>query len=151
MMSTKETFDACRAAARELSKLSRERVADELMKLLSAVDPVYAVQEMIEADVFANIVDEIDPGAGPLLAVLILREEAYDIPPDPVRRLVALLPKDADKTAENCHQPSIFKEIAPRCGRSVENLETGSFKYPGYRLSSWCGCGARHSAFIRGR
>jgi poly(A) polymerase len=96
----KETFDACRKAARELSKLSRERVADELMKLLGAVDPVYAVQEMIEADVFANIVDEIDPGAGPLLAVLILREEAHDILPDPVRRLVALLPKDADKTAE---------------------------------------------------
>ncbi len=96
----KETFDACREAARELPKLSRERVADELMKLLSAADPVYAVQEMIEADVFANIVDEIDPGAGALLAVLILREEAHDILPDPVRRLVALLPKDADKTAQ---------------------------------------------------
>ncbi|GAA0488535.1 CCA tRNA nucleotidyltransferase [Parasphingorhabdus litoris] len=95
-----ETFDACRKAARELSKLSRERVADELIKLLSAADPVYAVQEMIEADVFANIVAEIDPEAGPLLATLVLREEAHDIAPDPMRRLVGLLPKDPDKTAQ---------------------------------------------------
>ncbi len=95
-----ETFNACRKAAPELSKLSRERVADELMKLLSPADPVYAVQEMIEADVFANIVAEIDSNAGQILAALVLREEAYDIAPDPVRRLVGLLPKDIDKAAE---------------------------------------------------
>jgi len=94
------TFDACRKAAPELSKLSRERVADELMKLLGAADPVYAVQEMIQADVFANIVADIDPDAGQILAGLILREEAHDIAPNPVRRLVGLLPKDMDKTAE---------------------------------------------------
>ncbi len=92
-----ETFDACRKAAPELAKLSRERVADELMKLLNAADPVYAVQEMIQADVFTNIVAEIDPNAGQLLASLILREEAHQISPDPVRRLVGLLPKDTDK------------------------------------------------------
>lgn len=94
------TFDACRKASRELAHLSRERVADELMKLLAAADPVYAVQEMIEADVFANIVTEIDSAAGPTLAVLILREEAHNIAPDPIRRLVGLLPKDADKASE---------------------------------------------------
>lgn len=94
-----ETFDACRRAAPALSKLSRERVADELMKLLGAADPVYAVQEMIQADVFANIVADIDADAGQILATLILREEAHDIAPDPVRRLVGLLPKDIDKTA----------------------------------------------------
>lgn len=94
------TFDACRKAAPKLSKLSRERVADELMKLLGAADPVYAVQEMIQADVFANIVAEIDADAGQILATLILREEADDIAPDPVRRLVGLLPKDTDKTTE---------------------------------------------------
>lgn len=92
-----QAFDACQKAAPQLSKLSRERVADELMKLLSPADPVYAVQEMVKADVFANIVAEIDAGAGEILATLILREEAHDIAPDPIRRLVGLLPKDADK------------------------------------------------------
>lgn len=91
------TFDACRKASRELGKLSRERIADELMKLLDAADPVYAVQEMIQADVFANIVSEIDLHASEILAALILREEAHDIAPDAIRRLVGLLPKDADK------------------------------------------------------
>lgn len=95
-----ETFDACRRASRELGKLSRERVADELMKLLGAADPVYAVQEMIQADVFANIVTEIDANAGQILATLILREETHDIAPDPLRRLVGLLPKGSEQTTK---------------------------------------------------
>ncbi|QJB69366.1 CCA tRNA nucleotidyltransferase [Parasphingorhabdus halotolerans] len=91
------TFEACRTAARELSKLSRERIADELLKLLAAADPVYAVQEMIAADVFVHIVDEIDADAVQVLAVLMLREKEHWIAPDQIRRLVALLPKDAEK------------------------------------------------------
>lgn len=90
-----DAFDACRGAARELEKLSRERIADELMKLLATDDPRYAIEQMIAADVFTHIVDEIDPDALQLLARLILRERKHGIAPDPVRRLVALLPKDA--------------------------------------------------------
>lgn len=94
------TFDACRKASPELANLSRERIADELMKLLAAADPVYAVQEMIQANVFSNIVAEIDSDAGEILATLILREEAHDIAPNPVRRLVTLLPKDTEQTTK---------------------------------------------------
>ncbi|MEP3224873.1 MAG: CCA tRNA nucleotidyltransferase [Parasphingorhabdus sp.] len=93
-----ETFNACRKAAPYLDRLSRERIADELMKLLSADDPVYAVQEMIAADIFAHIVSAIDPQAGTLLAGLILREEANHIKPAPIRRLVGLLPKEPAET-----------------------------------------------------
>ncbi|MEP2103188.1 MAG: CCA tRNA nucleotidyltransferase [Parasphingorhabdus sp.] len=118
-----ETFDACRKAARELAKLSRERVADELMKLLSAADPVYAVQEMVEADVFANIVAEIDPDAGSQLAVLILREEAHDIPPDPVRRLVGLLPKDTDITAQIVTSLKFSKKLRRAVADRLSALE----------------------------
>ncbi|QTD57539.1 CCA tRNA nucleotidyltransferase [Parasphingorhabdus cellanae] len=116
------TFDACRNASRELSKLSRERVADELMKLLGAADPVYAVQEMIQADVFANIVSEIDANAGEILAMLILREEAHNIPPDPIRRLVGLLPKDANKAIEIVTSLRFSKKMR----RAVANRLTAS-------------------------
>jgi len=93
----KATFDACRKAARELEKLSRERIADELMKLLATDDPLYAIEEMIAADVFEHIVEAIDPEAVQVLAPLMLREQKHGVAASAVRRLVGLLPKDADQ------------------------------------------------------
>lgn len=95
-----EAYEACRRAARELTKLSRERIADELMKLLSVKDPLYAIEEMLHGGIFENILSEIDPDAVAILAPLMLREEEYGITPNPVRRLVGLLPKDSVKTGE---------------------------------------------------
>lgn len=95
-----ETFDACRRAARELEKLSRERIADELTKLLGTDDPLYAIEEMIAADVFEHIVSAIDPEAVQVLAPLMLREEKHEVTPSAVRRLIGLLPKDAGQAVE---------------------------------------------------
>ena len=106
-----ETFQACRRAAPKLTELSRERVAEELMKLLATDDPLYAIEEMIAADVFAYIVAEIDPEAVQVLAPLMLREEAHGITPDPVRRLVGLLPKDADQAVEIAKSLRMSKKL----------------------------------------
>ena len=81
------------------------------MKLLATDDPLYAIEEMIAADVFAYIVAEIDPEAVQVLAPLMLREEAHGITPDPVRRLVGLLPKDADKAAEIAKSLRMSKKL----------------------------------------
>ena len=89
------TFEACRAMASGLANLSRERVADELLKLLGAANPVHAVQAMISCGIFTHIMHEIDPAAGELLARLVRGEEAHGIKPEALRRLIALLPKDA--------------------------------------------------------
>ena len=91
-----QAYEACRRASRELANLSRERIADELMKLLAVEDPLYAIEEMIAADIFKHIVSDIDPDAVPVLAPLMVREKAHGIEPSAVRRLVGLLPKDAD-------------------------------------------------------
>ncbi|MEO0441862.1 MAG: CCA tRNA nucleotidyltransferase [Pseudomonadota bacterium] len=92
----REAFDACTQAAASLRSLSRERIADELMKLLATTDPVFAVRKMFDADLFTHVFAETDAEAIPLLVRLIRREQEAGFKPDPLRRLVALLPKDSE-------------------------------------------------------
>jgi poly(A) polymerase len=82
-----------RAAARELKellpRLSAERVASELLKLLAAADPAVALALMVADGVLEKILPEargLD-----LLAALVPLEPV----PDPVRRLAALVADDA--------------------------------------------------------
>lgn len=92
-----EAFAACTHAAASLQSLSRERVAEELMKLLATDNPGYAVRKMLEAGIFDHIFSETDGDGSALLDQLIQREQAHGLHPSTVRRLIALLPKDADK------------------------------------------------------
>jgi len=69
---------------------------DELLKLLTADDPRFAIEQMLEADIFPNIFAEIDGDVTTLLDKVIEREQAHDIAPNSTRRLFALLPKDAE-------------------------------------------------------
>ncbi|MCU4652386.1 CCA tRNA nucleotidyltransferase [Roseibacterium sp. SDUM158016] len=71
--------------AEGLSRLSRERVGAEMLKLLAAPDPAPAVAAMEASGVLARLL----PGADArLLPVLVALEE--DLAPDPIRRLAAL-------------------------------------------------------------
>ena len=80
---------ACRDAAPLLPKLSAERVAGELLRLLSVVDPVPALRMMQEDGVLAAILPEAT--RRDRLATLIKIERT----PDPLRRLAALIDVDA--------------------------------------------------------
>ncbi|MFW2831318.1 CCA tRNA nucleotidyltransferase [Sphingomonas sp. ID0503] len=84
---------ACTARAKDLMALSRERIADELLKLLALPDPVAAVRLMLRSGVLAAVIPEITAADG--LAGLVGREG--EIAPDPLRRLAALLPRDPEK------------------------------------------------------
>jgi len=92
-----EAFRACTEAAPRLEQLSRERVADELLKLLATDDPRLAVGKMLEAGIFDHIIAGTDEQAGTILDQLVTREQAHAIKPLAVRRLVAVLPKETDK------------------------------------------------------
>jgi len=84
---------ACRAAATSLSRLSAERVAGELIRLLSVPDPLPALRMMGEDGVLAAVLPEatrLDR-----LARLIPLEPQID----PLRRLAALVAADADGAA----------------------------------------------------
>jgi len=86
-------LEACTVRAKDLMALSRERIADELLKLLVAKDAVRVVAMMIERGIFAPVLPEITD-AKPL-ARLAAREADADIAPNAIRRLAALLPMEA--------------------------------------------------------
>jgi poly(A) polymerase len=95
-------LDACEARANDLMALSRERIADELLKLLALPDPAPTVALMIERAILKPVLPEIrsvEP-----LAKLVERERAAGIEPYALRRLAALLPAD----------PGIADDIASR-------------------------------------
>ena len=84
---------ACSEAAPLLWKLSAERVAGELFRLLEVADPMPALRMMTEDGVLAAVLPEarrLDR-----LARLIALEPA----PDPLRRLAAVLAVDPDGAA----------------------------------------------------
>lgn len=85
------SLTACALRANDLMALSRERIADELIKLLTLPEPVKTVRLMLTHQIFAPVLPEIVSVEG--LAAMIAIEDAVD----PVRRLASLLPADPDK------------------------------------------------------
>ena len=85
-------LDACTARAKDLMALSRERIRDELLKLLVARDAVRVVELMLARDIFAPVLPEITSAAS--LTHVVAREAAAEIAPNPIRRLAALIPRD---------------------------------------------------------
>jgi poly(A) polymerase len=97
-----EALAACAAGAPKMMALSRERIASELIKILSLPDPLAALHLMIERFIFAPFLPELDKGAAQAIAKLIAREKALGHQVKPTTRLLALLPAEpvvADKVA----------------------------------------------------
>lgn len=92
---------ACSELAATLKGLSRERIGMEMINLLSLPDPAAMVARMAELGVLQVILPEADPRA---LAALIAAESAQGVPPDPIRRLAALLPAE----------PPLAEQVASR-------------------------------------
>jgi poly(A) polymerase len=87
-----DALKACTDRANDLMALSRERIAGELLKLLSLPDPTPTVRLMQERGLFEPVVPEVT--GVERLAALVAAERGAGIAPDPLRRLAALLPPD---------------------------------------------------------
>jgi poly(A) polymerase len=86
-----EGLAACAAHSAGLETLSRERIGQEIRKLLVAADPAPAVAAMVQTGVLGHVL----PGADPRpLAPLVHLER--DRKPDWLRRLAALGGEDVD-------------------------------------------------------
>jgi poly(A) polymerase len=93
---------ACTARANDLMALSRERIADELLKLLGLPDPTATVALMVDRGILAPVLPEIGPDGIDRLRTLVDAERRAGIAAQAARRLAALLPADpgiADKVA----------------------------------------------------
>ena len=89
---------ACAARANDLMTLSRERIRDELLKLLALPDPVPTVREMLANAILLPVLPEIADADS--LQALVAAERAAKAPPEALRRLAALLPPDREKAVE---------------------------------------------------
>jgi poly(A) polymerase len=81
---------ACRTAAHLLPTLSRERIAQELIKLLDTPDPIAALRMMQEDGVLAVVLPEAHR------LDRLRRLIAIELGPDPLRRLAALIEVDGE-------------------------------------------------------
>lgn len=91
-------------ARQSLKSLSRERIADELTKILALPDPRAIVGQMAMDGMFAVLLPECDPAFAAALDRLIANESAAGAEPAALRRLSALLPAD----------PAIAEQVASR-------------------------------------
>lgn len=131
-------LDACTARANDLMALSRERIADELLKLLAIPDPTSTIAIMLERRIFKPVLPEVGTEGLAILKSLIEAEESARIGPDGLRRLAALLPRD----------PAVAESVAARLKLSnkarkrlacAATLETGSTPEAlAYRLGNGC-------------
>jgi poly(A) polymerase len=123
-----EGLAACASEADGIERLSKERIGAEMLKLLTAPDPGPAVAAMARSGVLWRIL----PGAGAtLLPVLVHVEQAAGLPPDPLRRLAALGPQDAQDALR------LSRAQAARLTRLTQAMEAESSPETlGYRLGA---------------
>ncbi len=89
-----EGLAACAARANDLMALSRERICDEMLKLLAAADPAVAVGLMLDHAILKPVLPEITRDGLAALKKLIAAEISAGVAGDDIRRLAALLPAD---------------------------------------------------------
>lgn len=90
---------ACAAKRDLLDTLSRERKWQETRRLLAAPDPFRAILWMRTAGILSVVLPEGDKWGIDALPHLIGLEKELEIEPDPMRRLMAIMPPDADRMA----------------------------------------------------
>jgi poly(A) polymerase len=90
-----QAYRACADMANNLMALSRERISDELLKLLALPDPAAVLRLMIDGGIFAPVLPEIGIAGLERMTMLIDRERTADVAPSTALRLAALLPQDA--------------------------------------------------------
>jgi poly(A) polymerase len=123
---------ACVARANDLMALSRERIADEMLKLLVAHRAVAIVGLMVDRGILRPVLPEIDTAAVDRLADLERSESAGAITPDPIRRLAALLTTaQADGVAARLKLSNAQRK---RIAVALADTNAGDAYELGYRL-----------------
>jgi poly(A) polymerase len=111
---------ACTARANDLMALSRERIADELLKLLALPEPIGAVRLMVEQGILRPVLPEIADVAA--LERLVEAERASGIAPAAIRRLAALLPPNPELANAVAARLRLSKKAARRLVLAADRM-----------------------------
>lgn len=92
------------SARESLKSLSRERVADELLKILGLCDPREIVGQMAADGIFATMLPECNPDLKRAIDRLVRNEDAAGASASAIRRLSALLAGGKDAAVGVAHR-----------------------------------------------
>lgn len=127
-------YDACAARANDLMALSRERIADELLKLLGCASPAAAIGQMLDRAILRPVLPEIDARGAARLAALVDAEAAAGLAGDAVRRLAALLPQDPARADGIAARLKLSNAIRRRLTTALGSDPDGDAEVLAYRL-----------------
>ena len=125
---------ACTARANDLMALSRERIADELLKLLALPDPLPTLRLMIDNAILRAVLPEI--GTTDRLAALDRAETAAKLPADPLRRLAALLPREPLAAEKIAARLKLSLKARRRIAAAADPADLGRAQVHAYRLGT---------------
>lgn len=127
-------YDACVTDANKLMALSRERIADELLKLLGVAAPVHALHLMVEGGILRPVLPEVDAAGIARVERLIAREAEAGIAGSALRRLAALLPPDAGVANSVGARLKLSNKARKRMVAAVEPIATVEVRALAYRI-----------------
>ena len=131
-------LDACAERANDLMALSRERIADELLKLLELPNPSRTVGIMLERKILEPILPEIELRRFADLEALIGVERESGAAPDALRRLAALLPRDPALADDIGARLRLSNKARKRLACAAEQQLGSSPEALAYRVGSEC-------------
>jgi poly(A) polymerase len=117
-----ESLEACAVRANDLMTLSRERIRDELLKLLCVADPVPTLRLMLDRAILVPIFPEIEASRLADLERMVAIEKLLSEPCAPLRRLAALLPADAALLDDIAARLRLSNSDRRRLAASAERL-----------------------------
>jgi len=130
-------LEACAARANDLMGLSRERIADELLKLLAVDDPSRTVGIMLENGILKPVLPEISAERFAGLKALIAAERRAGVDADSLRRLAALLPRDPAVADDVAARLRLSNKARKRLACAAGEAE-GAPKASAYRIGIEC-------------
>jgi poly(A) polymerase len=144
------SHDAVIAARASLRTLSRERVADELMKLLALPDPAPTLAMMGRDGVLAEILPEAGSDGAVRVASLVAAEMAAAARRDPARRLAALLASDAVMAAKAAARLKLSNRLRKRIAAALAVGPLPSDRSAVQQAAYRCGLEAVEDALLIG-
>ena len=129
-------LDACAQRANYLMALSRERIADELLKLLALPDPSPTLALMVDRHILVPVLPEIVADAAPRIAALVRAESAAAVAPEPLRRLAAILPRDPTVAAKVAARLKLSKKARKRLTAAADPVLDRNPRALAYRLGT---------------
>jgi poly(A) polymerase len=118
--------------------LSRERIADELLKLLGLRDPSPTVAIMLGRAILKPVLPEITAERLAKLQALIAAEQEAAVPPQALRRLAALLPREPEVAAAVAVRLKLSNKARKRLACAAGADSESSPEALGYRLGIDC-------------